>query len=255
MLLRISLIVAVLAGLGAGVVSYLQVSDKVPALKQQRDTEHEAKVTEIAEHNKTKKDLKKTQGELEQTQKELTNTQSERDKAVTRADQQNKRANELSDKLAKTTQQRDEALNDVASYKASGLTAEQVFKLVKNLKDTQSEVDALSGEKAVLLRKVAKLEHRVEELVGTNAYVLLRPDLSGKIIVVDPKWDFVVLNVGEDQGVLNNGELLVSRNGRLVGKVIVRSVQKDRSIANLLPGWKLGELVEGDDISPAHPAS
>ena len=40
MLLRISLIVAILAGLGAGVVSYLEVSDKIPALTKQRDDEH-----------------------------------------------------------------------------------------------------------------------------------------------------------------------------------------------------------------------
>jgi cell shape-determining protein MreC len=72
---------------------------------------------------------------------------------------------------------------------------------------------------------------------------------------VDPKWEFVVLNVGEDQGVISDGELLVSRQGKLVAKVIVRSVEKDRSIANLVPGWKLGEMIEGDDVSPAHPAS
>jgi hypothetical protein len=54
MLLRISLIVAILAGLGAGVVSYLEISDKIPALTKQRDDEHQAKVTEIADHGKTK---------------------------------------------------------------------------------------------------------------------------------------------------------------------------------------------------------
>jgi hypothetical protein len=65
--------------------------------------------------------------------------------------------------------------------------------------------------------------------------------LAGKIVVVDPKWDFVVLDIGEDQGVIQDGELLVSRDGKLVAKVIVRSVEKDRCIANIVPGWKLGE--------------
>jgi hypothetical protein len=83
----------------------------------------------------------------------------------------------------------------------------------------------------------------------------LRADLRGKILVVDPRWDFVVLNIGQDQGVLENGELLVSREGRLVAKVIVRTVEKDRCIANVLPGWKLGEVIEGDEVCPAHPAS
>jgi hypothetical protein len=255
MLLRISLIVAILAGLGAGVVSYLEISDKIPALQKQRDDEKAAKVGEIAAHGKTKTELKKTQGELAQTKQDLTDTKGERDKAVARAEQQNKRADELSDKLTKTTQQRDEAQNELASYKSTGLNPEQVFKLNKNLKDARAEVEVVNGEKVVLLRKVVKLQGELERIVGTNQYVLLRPDLHGKIIVVDPKWDFVVVNVGEDQGVLNNGELLVSRQGRLVGKIIIRSVQKDRSVANLVPGWKLGEMVEGDEISPAHPAS
>jgi cell shape-determining protein MreC len=72
---------------------------------------------------------------------------------------------------------------------------------------------------------------------------------------VDPKWNFVVLNVGEDQGVLEDGEMLVSRDGRLVAKVIVRSVQKDHSIANIVPNWRLGDVIEGDEVTPAHPAS
>jgi len=64
-----------------------------------------------------------------------------------------------------------------------------------------------------------------------------------------------VLNVGDDQGLKEDGELLVSRDGRLVAKIIVRSIQKDRSIANIMPGWKLGEVIEGDEVTPAHPDS
>ena len=37
MLIRISLIVVILAALGAGVLGYLEVSKEIPALKQQRD--------------------------------------------------------------------------------------------------------------------------------------------------------------------------------------------------------------------------
>ena len=73
--------------------------------------------------------------------------------------------------------------------------------------------------------------------------------------MVDPKFDFVVLDIGEDQGVIPDGEMLVSREGKLVAKVVVRSVEKNRCIANILPGWKLGEVIEGDEVTPAHPAS
>jgi hypothetical protein len=52
-----------------------------------------------------------------------------------------------------------------------------------------------------------------------------------------------------------NGELLVNRDGKLIAKVIVRSIQKDRCIANIVSGWKYGELIEGDSVIPANPAS
>ncbi len=255
MLLRISLIVAILAGLGAGVVSYLEISDKIPALTQQRDTEKTAKNDALTKLATTEKNLKKTQVELASTQQELSDTKGERDKAVARADAQEKRAVELTDKLAKTTADLNTAQSSLAAYTVIGLTPEQVLTLNKTLKDAQSEVAVVNDEKMVLLRNVSKLQTRLAKYEGTNTFVMLRADLHGKIIVVDPKWDFVVLNIGEDQGVLPEGELLVSREGKLVAKVIVRTVEKDRSIANLVPGWKLGEMIEGDEVSPAHPAS
>jgi hypothetical protein len=30
-------------------------------------------------------------------------------------------------------------------------------------------------------------------------------------------------------------------------------MQKDRSIANVMPGWKIGEVMEGDQAIPAYP--
>jgi hypothetical protein len=99
------------------------------------------------------------------------------------------------------------------------------------------------------------LNNQLAGFIGTNYVVKLRANLKGKIIAVDPKWDFVVLNIGEDQGVLEDGEMLVSRDGKLVAKVIVRSIQKGHSIANVVPGWRLGDMVEGDEVTPAHPAS
>ena len=255
MLLRISLIVAILAGLGAGVVSYLEVSEKIPALAKQRDDEHSAKVTALADLSKTKTELAKTKSDLAQTQQELAETKSDRDKAVARAEAQSKRADELTDKLAKATQERDDAQSQLAAYKATDLTPDQVVKLGKTLKEAQSQIDAINAEKVVLQRALTGVKARLARYEGPDTDIKLRADLKGKVIVVDPKWDFVVLDVGEEQGAIQDGELLISRAGKLVAKVVLRSVQKDRSIANIIPGWKLGEPIEGDEVTPAHPAS
>ena len=255
MLLRISLIVAILAGLGAGGLGYYEATNQIPALTAQRDSENSAKKDALGKLATTEKNLKKTQSDLASTQQELSDTKGERDKAVARAEAQSKRADELSDKLAKATQERDDAQNQLASYKATDLTPDQIVKLSKSLKDANGQIAVINSEKAVLGRQLAKANMDLERLRGNVHDVLLRSDLTGKVVVVDPKWDFVVLNIGDEQGVIQDGEMLVSRNGKLVAKVVIRSVQKDRCVANIVPGWKLGEMIEGDDVTPAHPAS
>jgi hypothetical protein len=254
MLLRISLILAIIAALAAAGLGYYEVSNQIPALTNQRDTEHTAKVTALTDLHKTTAELKKTQADLAQTQTDLADTQSQRDKAVARADAQSKRADEVSVKLTQAMQERDTAQNNLAAYTSTGLTSDQVVALNKSLKDAQNEIDAINAEKVVMIHTITRLTNELAKFIGPETYVKLRADLHGKITTVDPKWDFVVLNIGEDQGAISDGELLVSRDGKLVAKVIIRSVQKDTCIANVVPGWKLGEPIEGDDVSPAHPA-
>jgi hypothetical protein len=254
MLLRISLFVAILAGLAAGGLGYYEVTNQIPALTAQRDTENTAKKDALTKLATTEKNLKKTQSELAQTQSELSDTKGERDKAVARAEAQSKLAGEIADKLAKAVADRDEAQNQLAAYKASDLTPDQVVRLNKTLKEAQAQIDAITAEKRFFERQLAATKARLLKYEGEDNFVKLKADLKGKIIDVDPKWDFVVLNIGDIQGAVQDGELLVSRDGKLVAKIIISRVEKDYCIANLVPGWKLGEMIEGDEVSPAHPA-
>ncbi|HTQ50155.1 MAG TPA: hypothetical protein VMJ12_05550 [Candidatus Acidoferrales bacterium] len=255
MLIRISLIVAIIAALAAGALNIVEIRDKIGTLITERDDFHTQRDQVQAELNTTKRDLAKTKDDLTQTQQQLASTQTQLTNAIVTAATQQKRADELSDKLAKTTQDRDAAQARVAAWEATGLTPDQALGLSKSLKYTQNQLEAVQEENNVLQRTVNRLTVKLNELIGSNYVVTLRADLKGKVVAVDPKWSFVVLNIGGDQGVLDDGEMLVSRDGKLVAKVIVRSVQKDRSIANIVPGWQLGDIIEGDEVTPAHPAS
>ena len=254
MMLRISLILAILAGLGAGGMAYYEFSTQIPLLQKQRDDEKTAKNSEITAHNNTKKELKKTQGELAQTKEELAATKSERDKALARAEAETKKAEELTVKLAKANDDLHEANNTVTAYKSSGLSPDEVVKLNKNYLDAKKQIAMVTSERDLFNRKYLATKARLAKYEDPETpYVQLPSDLKGSVVVVDPKWDFVVLSVGEEQGAVQEGEMLVSRDGRLVAKVIIRTVEKNRSIANIIPGWKLGDIIEGDVVTPAHP--
>lgn len=255
MLLRISLIVAIVAALAVGIVNVVWVKDNLNTLITDRNTQRDGRIAAEHERDQTKKELAKTKDDLTQTRQDLAQAKTNLDKAVAAETAQKKRADDLTDKLAKTTQERDGAQTQLAAYKATGYTADQVGKLSRQIKDQAEAIEIANEEKIVLQHTVVRLQTRLAIYEGTNQPIRLRADLIGKIMVVDPKWDFVVLNIGENQGVIENGELLVSREGKLVAKVVVRSVEKNRCIANIVPGWKLGEVIEGDQVTPAYPAS
>jgi hypothetical protein len=255
MLIRICLIVALVAGLAVGVLNFVYVKEKITTLQTNLKTETEAHQKFEKEYRVTKKELDKTVADLKQTKSNLEATTAAKDKAEADLLAQTKRADKLNEDLTKTREERDAAQADLAAYKATGRTPQQILGMNQELKNVQDNLTTASTENKVFMHKIKKLETELAVYRDPTFFVVLPAGLKGKVLVADPKWNFVVLNVGEDQGVLERGELLVNRNGKLVAKVVVRSVQKDRCIANVVPGWELGEVMEGDQVIPAHPAS
>lgn len=255
MLIRICLIVAILAGLAVGGLNIVKVKEKITVLQKELKDESEAHKKFEGMYKSTKKDLDKTVADLKQTKATLEATTAEKEKAEAELANQTKRADKLTEDLAKTRQERDNAQADLAAYKATGFTPLQITGMGAAHKKVQENLQVVENENMVLLKRIKKIETELAVYKDPAFFVPLPAALKGKVLVADPKWNFVVLNVGEDQGVLERGELLVNRNGRLVAKIVVRSVQKDRCIANVLPGWELGSVMEGDQVIPAHPAS
>src|SRR4029077_2935156 len=144
---------------------------------------------------------------------------------------------------------------ELEAFRLTELKPEEIIAIKKQYKGLEDSLAGAKDENALLLKKIKKLDNELAVYKVKDYQVPLPAELRGKVLVADPKWNFVVLDVGETKGVLEYGELLVNRNGKLVAKVIVRSVQKDRCIANVVPGWQLGDIVEGDEVIPAHPQS
>ena len=255
MLLRICLIVAILGALAVGGLNIVMVKDKVTKLATDRDNEKNMKVQAQTELASTKKDLATTKTKLTATETELASTKDERDKAVAEATSQQKRADLVTADRDKIRKERDTAQEELAAFNATGLKPEQIVAMNKEYKGLEKALEGSKEENKLLGQKIVKLQNELAIYTKPEYVVPLPPGLRGKVLVTDPKWNFVILDVGQEQGVLEFGELLVNRNGRLVAKVKVRSVQKDRSIANVLPGWQLGEVMEGDQVIPAHPES
>jgi hypothetical protein len=247
-MLRICLIIAIVAGLAAGVITFTKVQDIITITRTQRNEWHAKDDKEVADHTKTKKTLKDTQTTLATTQKTLEATKGELEAARTDVDNLTKEKTDLTAKLEKSNAEKDDAEQHLEQWRQVGLTPDQIKELIAERNNLQKAKSALIGENKLLAGKVVYWENRWTNFFNANEDALMTDGLRGKVLAVDPKYNFVVLNIGEDQGAKQRGVMMVDRDGKLLGKVRITSVTKDKSVANILSGWKRGEIMEGDEV-------
>jgi hypothetical protein len=248
MLIRISLIIALVASLAATGIGFVYVKDKIVTTMNERDQEKSQKEIAQKELASTKKTLKKTEEDLTTTKQDLASTRTKLQSETARANDLDKQKTELTGELADAKGARDAAQQKLIQWDLIGRTPDQVKQALADLKSTTKERDVVSAENKTLLRERNRLQAKLDELIGPPQDPPLPIGLKGHIVAVDPKYDFVVLDIGENEGVLERGVMLVNRGGKLVAKVRITSVSPERSIANVLPEWRQAEVFEGDQV-------
>jgi DNA repair exonuclease SbcCD ATPase subunit len=117
------------------------------------------------------------------------------------------------------------------------------------LADLKHQLEAAEAEKAVLADKMQAAQDRLASLEAQNRRRPSGPNpagVHGKVLAVNEAYNFVVLSIGERQGLLNNAELFVMRQGSLIGKIRVSSVEPTTSIGDIITN----SLPRGVEVQP-----
>ncbi|MHC1768777.1 MAG: hypothetical protein AB9869_31595 [Verrucomicrobiia bacterium] len=248
MLLRISLVIAIVAGLATLYFSHVKVADRITNLESERDTALGAQRSAEEQQRKAERERRQAREELEKANRDLAEVTETLKATGTRLAEQEKRANQLSEDLTRITGERNEAQTELAVWNQLQVTPDQVKSFKQSLAQANEERDRFADENQILLKKNNELAVELSRYKGEEIDPKMPAGLAGRILAVDPKYDFVVLDVGGNQGVVENGKLLVNRDGKLVAKVRVTKVEPNRSIANIMPDWKQAEVMEGDQV-------
>ncbi|HTD68334.1 MAG TPA: hypothetical protein VK846_17550 [Candidatus Limnocylindria bacterium] len=248
MLLRICLVFAILAGIGTIVVTQMQARKHVQAIITERENHKREEAKQLARANRAEKDLTATRQTLVTTSNTLAQTEEELNGAKQQLATAQESLNKTKTDLANATEERKKAQADLAKWESLGLQPEQIRELIADVKKKGDVIAVLEDEKKILSRNVKELQNKIDLIVGTDYVVPLPAGTKGNVVAVDPKWDFVILDIGADKEMLEGGVLMVHRNSKLVGKVRIREVLSNRSVANVLPGWRLGDIEEGDQV-------
>jgi predicted RNase H-like nuclease (RuvC/YqgF family) len=190
-------------------------------------------------------DLQNTKADLARTEQELATTkdtlaQTEADLAATR---QEVKTLEGELDVARTE------LNELRPMIAQLESDKEALQMT--IDDQSTQITRLQEEKQDMADRVATLEKEVESLVAElqlDTGQIVPKGLSGNIIAVNPYWNFVVLDLGKEDGLIANTDMLVHRDDQLIGKVHVSNVKDDMAIAEIINDWEQGSIREGDNV-------
>ena len=247
---RVCLFIAILTALCIGVFNLIEMRSRIERLQTAFAEQVTLRQQAEADLARANNDLRSVSARLREAVGQLEVAVADKQSAQQEAAEQSRRAAKLETALGETSQRLKETQDQLARYVYSGRTPEDVMTLGDRLKTLQAQLGEQQQANQKLEAQIAEWKKLYPDI--TNV-VVLPADLRGQVLAFDPKWRFIVINAGQEQGVRPRGKLLVSRDGKLVGRAIVTRVDKDRAIANLLS--ESPEVLEGDSVLPADPRS
>ena len=247
MLLKISLVLAILVG-AATIFFTGNVKTKIDELNTNLTAAQTAQQSAEEAQRKAQDDAKKSKAAFDTASKELnTATNMLRDLSAELAVQQ-RRADTASSNLVTVTEERNIARQELNQWTAFGLSPTQVRDALESNRKLTAERAAMQSDVKTFSRKVTELTARLRRYEGEPSEPPLPAGTKGKVVAVDPKYDFVVLDIGSNQGLVQDASKLVNRDGRLVARVKITRVEPNRAIANIMPEWKQDDVLEGDQV-------
>jgi len=125
--------------------------------------------------------------------------------------------------------------------------------LQSQIDDLRRQLDSAEKEKSFLSEKLQAIQDRADQpkegkkrREAVRETVSHRTGLRGTILAVNQAYNFVVLNLGTRHGVESNAEMLVLRDGTLVGKIRISSVEPATAIGDIITS----SLARGAQMQP-----
>ena len=109
--------------------------------------------------------------------------------------------------------------------------------IVAAAEQAQKDADDLRNQLRIAEDKLAATQGQVTKFQAEDELRrkgVSPPGITGKIVAYNSQWNFVVLDVGKNQGLVENSELTVMRNDQPIGKVKVASVDQTTAVADVV---------------------
>lgn len=127
----------------------------------------------------------------------------------------------------------------------------QLFQRLASSKDQLNRLQGIYQAERERERQMAtQLTVATEKLekIGIRPETLMTaPDVNGQVTAVSTN-GLVEVSLGRDDGLREGFTLEVHRNGQYLGRLLIKTVADNKSVAEILPGYQKGYVREGDRV-------
>ena len=219
-------------------------------LKAKLDDIQQSKSSIEEELARIRKDLAQAQQELAkavEAQETLTRSVEDREREITR----------LNTDLEQTSSQKKQAADQLTQLQTErDAIKQQLADLEQAKNELEAKVMELSDRPTVELDKVVVSGEPSGSLASASPDSRALPvstttasSATGQVVVVNREYDFIVMNMGKNQGLTVGQEFKIVRGSEVLGKVKVERVYDELSAAAILPESKKDSIREGDAVA------
>jgi predicted RNase H-like nuclease (RuvC/YqgF family) len=235
-----------IAFLGASGYLYMQLDQVKKELDSAR-MDNDAAQRRVASLQDAKR---KAEEELEAERARV----DEFDKQIEKLSDELDKADEKIELLTQQVQESQQATTELDALKIKLKKADlEKSRLEKKLDQT---VEKFESELQQLRQQKLELEQRFQEQTGEipgairieDVKIFTGKKFSGKVVAINKRYNFVIINIGKNDGLEEDTVLIVHRGKNFIGKVRVERVYEKMSAAMLLKDWMQDNIKTGDKI-------
>ncbi len=215
-------------------------------------TQPASSVTQAGEKwNTTNDDLTGTRGTLKTTEENLTEQKAKNQELTLQADKLSKDLTttqgdlESTNSKLKITAEQLQAIEDGLKGKKPDELFQQINDLSEKVKVTESEQKILSAAKEKADSELKKLKEQIEMTKPGGSKTM---SLSGRILAVNPTWNFVILDLGKNDQIVEGLTMVIYRGEKMIGRIKTVTVDAQTSVADVLPGTPAAGIEVGDQV-------
>ena len=221
-------------------------------LNQALRVELESYKQQLAEHQAARRQvLAGLQLKMETQLADLTNTQAELTKLQSAHTELVQKLGVAEANLAKATAENAELRGDIVTVvQDRDDKFARVVALTDQVQQAEGKLVLLDERKQQLIEQVAQ-QKNVMNKFGLTVNTLtekIAPTVDGVVLAVSDK-GLIEISIGKDDGLVADHTLEVFRENQYLGKVIVRQVNANRAVAEIMPEFKKGPIRKGDRVA------